>query len=229
MRALLDGHLDYRLAQSLPSGFDVRSAQWMGWAGMSDGELLAAAAAVGFDALVTADRSMRYQQPQPPLPVLALEAGSTELPDLQRCIPQMARTLAGPLEPGYHACGPSAGGRPAWRPARPRSERGGWRRASVRTFLRGSLANELCSSRSPFGEPLVRLVFRIRGRIRFTEACPRAFLLAIWRGRSQVNLPLAPLRLRAACRPEEVVLCRLCDGYAKRSPRTNTRPARRRS
>lgn len=106
MKVLLDEHLDDRLAQAFPTWFDVRSAQWMGWAGMSNGELLAAAAAGGFDVLVTADRSMRYQKLRPPLPVLVLEASSTELPDLQQCIPLVARALAGPLEPGYYACGP---------------------------------------------------------------------------------------------------------------------------
>ena len=115
MRVLLDEHLDYRLAQSFPTGFDVRSAHWMEWAGMSNGELLRAAAAGGFDVLVTADRSMRYQQPHPPLPVLVLEAGGTSLRHLQQCIPQIARALAGPLEPRYYVCGPRARG---WDPGR---------------------------------------------------------------------------------------------------------------
>lgn len=110
MRVLLDEHLDYRLARSFPVGLDVRSAQWMGWAGMSNGELLRAAAAGGFDVVVTADRSMRYQQPHPPLPVLLLEAGGTSLRDLQPCVPQIARALAGPLEPGYYVCEPRTRG-----------------------------------------------------------------------------------------------------------------------
>ena len=91
MKVLFDEDLDYRLAQSFPTGFDVYSTQWMGWSGMSNGELLRAAAAGGFDVLVTADRSIRYQQPQPPIPVLVLEVGSTALRALQECIPQIAR------------------------------------------------------------------------------------------------------------------------------------------
>ena len=66
---------------------------------MSNGDLLRAAAADGFGVLVTADWNMRYQQPQPSMPVLVLEVGSTALRDLQECIPQIARVLAGPLEP----------------------------------------------------------------------------------------------------------------------------------
>ena len=104
MRVLLDEHL----ARLFPVGLDVRSAQWMGWAGMSNGELLRAAG--GFDVVVTADRSMRYQQPHPPLPVLLLEAGGTSLRDLQPCVPQIARALSGPLEPGYYLCEPRTRG-----------------------------------------------------------------------------------------------------------------------
>ena len=125
MRVLLDEHLDYRLAQSFPAVFDVRSAQWMGWAGMSNGELLAAAAAGGFEVLVTADRSMRYQQPQPSIPVLVLEVGGTTLRDLQQCIPQIARALAAPLEPRYYVCGPRARGWDPGRLARQRLAGGG--------------------------------------------------------------------------------------------------------
>ena len=69
---------------------------------MSNGDLLRAAAADGFDVLVTADRSMRYQQPQPSMPVLVPQVGSTALRNLQECIPQIARVLAGPLEPRYY-------------------------------------------------------------------------------------------------------------------------------
>lgn len=69
---------------------------------MSNGDLLRAAAADGFDVLVTADKNMRYQQPQPSMPVSVLEVGSTALRDLQVCIPQIARVLAGPLDPRYY-------------------------------------------------------------------------------------------------------------------------------
>ena len=105
MKVLLDEDLDYRLAQSFPTGFDVYSTQWMGWSGMSNGELLRAAAADGFDVLVTADRNMRYQQPQPSMVVLVVEAGATPLRDLQDCIPEIARVLAGSLEPGFYVVG----------------------------------------------------------------------------------------------------------------------------
>ncbi len=102
MKVLLDENQDYRLAQSFPTGFDVYSAQWMGWSGMSNGDLLRSAAANGFDVLITADRNMSHQQPHPCMPVLVLEVGSTALRELQECIPQIATVLAGPPEPGFY-------------------------------------------------------------------------------------------------------------------------------
>ena len=102
MRVLFDEDLDYRLARALPTGFDVYSTQWMGWSGMSNGDLLRAARADGFDVLVRADRSMKYQQSQPSMPVLVLEGRSTALRNLRECIPRIARVLAGPLEPRYY-------------------------------------------------------------------------------------------------------------------------------
>ena len=102
MKVLLDEGLDYRLAESFPPGSDVYSTQWMGWAGMSNGNLLRAAAADGFDVMLTADQNMRYQQPQPSMPVLVLEVRSTALRGLQECIPQIAKVLASALEPRYY-------------------------------------------------------------------------------------------------------------------------------
>ena len=74
----------------------------MGWSGMSNGDLLRSAAEDGFGVLIPADRNMSYQQPQPAMPVLVLEVGSTALRELQECIPQIAREFAGPLEPGFY-------------------------------------------------------------------------------------------------------------------------------
>ena len=48
---------------------------------------------------------MRFQQPQPSMPVLVVEAGATTLRDLQDCIPQIARVLAGSLDPGFYVMG----------------------------------------------------------------------------------------------------------------------------
>ena len=43
-------------------GHTVRTAFQQGWDKLSNGELLAAAEAAGFDLLLTTDKNMRYQQ-----------------------------------------------------------------------------------------------------------------------------------------------------------------------
>lgn len=60
MRVLLDECLPRRLKRELP-GHDVRTAPEMGWAGKSNGELLALAAR-DFDVFLTTDRNLSFQQ-----------------------------------------------------------------------------------------------------------------------------------------------------------------------
>jgi hypothetical protein len=43
-------------------GHDVQTVRNMGWLGTRNGELLRRAAAAGFDAIVTMDRNMAFQQ-----------------------------------------------------------------------------------------------------------------------------------------------------------------------
>lgn len=61
MRLLLDENLPPRLAALLP-GQEVATVVGMGWAGLTNGRLLAAAEAAGFALMLTADTNMAYQQ-----------------------------------------------------------------------------------------------------------------------------------------------------------------------
>lgn len=61
MRLLLDHNVPAPL-RPLLTGHEVVLAHECGWAGLGNGELLAAAEAAGFRVLVTTDRGMRYQQ-----------------------------------------------------------------------------------------------------------------------------------------------------------------------
>ncbi|HLK14212.1 MAG TPA: DUF5615 family PIN-like protein [Fimbriimonadaceae bacterium] len=61
MRLLLDHCVDVRFAKLL-TGHDVQHAKAMGWAGLSNGELLARATEAGFEAMVTVDKNVRFQQ-----------------------------------------------------------------------------------------------------------------------------------------------------------------------
>jgi hypothetical protein len=61
MRVLFDNGTPRGLAAAL-KGHVVEEARAFGWDALSNGELLAAAEAAGFDVLVTTDRNLRYRQ-----------------------------------------------------------------------------------------------------------------------------------------------------------------------
>ena len=60
-RVLLDENLTHKLRFLLP-GHTVISSSYQGWAGKSNGDLVALAEAAGFDVMVTADQNLSYQQ-----------------------------------------------------------------------------------------------------------------------------------------------------------------------
>ena len=61
MRVLLDECVDRRFADELP-GHEVETVTGLGWAGVHNGDLLARATG-RFDAFVTVDRNLAFQQP----------------------------------------------------------------------------------------------------------------------------------------------------------------------
>lgn len=69
----------------------------MGWADVDDAELLSRAEASGFDALVTADRGMQYEQNLPALirrlAIVVLIAPSNSLEALQPLVPRLLEAL----------------------------------------------------------------------------------------------------------------------------------------
>jgi hypothetical protein len=61
VKVLLDQNAPRQL-RSVLSDHDVRSAYQMGWDKLTNGDLLDAAQRGGFEVVITADRSIRYQQ-----------------------------------------------------------------------------------------------------------------------------------------------------------------------
>jgi hypothetical protein len=61
MHILFDQVTPKGIARALV-GHNVITAKQQGWATLSNGELLSAAEAAGFDLLITADKNIRYQQ-----------------------------------------------------------------------------------------------------------------------------------------------------------------------
>jgi len=101
MRLLLDECVPARLRRALPS-HQVCTVVQEGWSGIKNGKLLALAAA-GFDAFVTVDKNLPYQQNDSTLPVavLVLDAVSNELPYLLPLVPTLEAALAN-LKPGSY-------------------------------------------------------------------------------------------------------------------------------
>lgn len=67
MNIYLDECIDWRLARFIKQ-HDVKSARQMGWTGLKNGELLTLAA-TQFDAFVTVDRNLAFQQNVPDLKI----------------------------------------------------------------------------------------------------------------------------------------------------------------
>jgi len=70
MRLLLDECVPARLRRSLPS-HQVSTVVQEGWSGVKNGKLLALAA-TGFDAFITVDKNLSYQQNASNAPVAVL-------------------------------------------------------------------------------------------------------------------------------------------------------------
>ncbi len=94
MRLLLDESVPAKLRRALPS-HAVRTAVEMGWSGVKNGKLLALAA-TEFDAFITVDKNLPFQQNLKTLPVavVVLDAVSNELPNLLPLVPELERQLA---------------------------------------------------------------------------------------------------------------------------------------
>lgn len=94
MRLLLDESVPRRLRQALP-GHTVKTVVEMGWSGVKNGALLALAAAE-FEAFITVDRNLPYQQNIATLPiaVVVLAARSNELQALLPLMSRLEETLA---------------------------------------------------------------------------------------------------------------------------------------
>ena len=94
MRLLLDESVPAKLSRALPS-HTVRTAVEMGWSGVKNGKLLALASAE-FDAFITVDKNLSFQQNLKTLPVavVVLDAVSNELPYLLPLVPELERQLA---------------------------------------------------------------------------------------------------------------------------------------
>lgn len=93
MRLLLDECIDRRFAKEI-EGHEVVTVPQAGWAGVKNGELLTLAQ-TQFDAFVTVDRNLAFQQnvPQFAIPIIILQAPTNRLKDLRLLLPRLLQIL----------------------------------------------------------------------------------------------------------------------------------------
>jgi hypothetical protein len=94
MKLLLDENVPHKLRALLP-GHDCYTTAYMGWSGIENGELLRRAAANTFDALISTDRGIEYEQNQETLPiaVIVLLGKDNKLATLLSQVPDLLRAL----------------------------------------------------------------------------------------------------------------------------------------
>jgi predicted nuclease of predicted toxin-antitoxin system len=101
MKLLLDENLPKRLKHDFP-GHLLFTVFEMGWTGRKNGELLALMISEGFDALLTFDKNLKYQQNfrKYQLPVLVLNAEDNSYLVLSTLVPKIIDKLNSGLQPG---------------------------------------------------------------------------------------------------------------------------------
>lgn len=100
MKLLLDESVPRRLASSFPDSFEVHTVQQMGWAGAKNGDLLRMSAELGFDAFLTVDQGIEYQQNLVglALPVIIMIAHRNRLQELHPLVPEVIAVLSEDLQ-----------------------------------------------------------------------------------------------------------------------------------
>ena len=94
MRLLLDENLPHELRHLLV-GHEVFTVAYMGWQGLENGALLARAAEEGFEAVLTMDVGIAYEQSLVRLPVsvLLIRSASNAIDDLKPLLPAILQAL----------------------------------------------------------------------------------------------------------------------------------------
>ena len=94
MRVLLDENLPYQLRPLFTDSIEVMTVGYRGWKGKENGELLQMAA-VEFDAFITTDRGILYEQnlEKIQLGIVLLEVHRNHYEELAALIPQVNTVL----------------------------------------------------------------------------------------------------------------------------------------
>lgn len=104
MRVLIDNCLPVRLRDHI-AGHTVETASYLGWGSLSNGALIAAAVAAGFDAVVSIDQGRDFERAVHGQPILGVLLPGTQgsrladvLPMADRIEEALARGAKGSIE-----------------------------------------------------------------------------------------------------------------------------------
>ena len=94
MKLLLDENLPHQLRHEIP-GHNCFTVSYLGWSAVENGELLRRAAAQGFDAVLTKDANVEYEQNliNLPIAVIVLHAPSNDIDDIRPLISTLLNAL----------------------------------------------------------------------------------------------------------------------------------------
>jgi hypothetical protein len=100
VRVLFDQGTPVPLRHHLPH-HSIRTAFELGWSALKNGELLARAEADGFEALVTTDRNLKYQQSLADRRIAIVVLGTTSWPRIQASASLVLRAIDSAVPGGY--------------------------------------------------------------------------------------------------------------------------------
>lgn len=100
MRVLFDQGTPVPLRDHLPR-HTIRTEFELGWSALKNGELLARAEAEGFEALVTTDRNLKYQQNLAARRIAVIVLGTTSWPRIQASAALVMRAIDSAVPGGY--------------------------------------------------------------------------------------------------------------------------------
>jgi predicted nuclease of predicted toxin-antitoxin system len=94
MKLLLDENLPHQLRHEI-LGHECFTVAYMGWAGVENGELLTRATEQGFEALVTKDANVQYEQNliNLPIAVVIIRSASNDIDDIRPLLPDLIQAL----------------------------------------------------------------------------------------------------------------------------------------
>jgi hypothetical protein len=102
MKMLLDENIPFRLYKDFAAEHEVYSAIYIGWNSLTNGELLKRMVSEGFEALITWDQNIQFQQNfnRYPITVFVFRTPTNDYNDLKDLIPKIHAAINQGVGPG---------------------------------------------------------------------------------------------------------------------------------